>query len=385
MPLYFIENRGQVGAAARYYIQGRDRTLYFTPGGVIFRLAGDPAAGSPAHVLTLQFAGADPAVRPEGVDRAEMTVSYFTGPPDRWRTGLPSYAGLLYRDLWPGIDLIWRGEGGRLKQLFHVQPGAHPDQIRLTYRGALAVAVEPDGSLAVTTPAGSFRDARPSAWQEADDDDRRRSRPLTASRSLRTAPGPTASKWACTTRPWPLLLDPELFLYAGYIGGSTDDEATAVAVDAAGAAYITGTTASAETSFPDGDGFGALPGPDRTFNGDQDAFIAKVRPDGRGLVYVGYIGGSASEFGLGVAVDAAGNAYVTGETASDETSFPAGNGFGALPGPDHTYNGGYSDAFIVKVRADGTGLAYAGYIGGDSDDAGLAIAVDARGTPTSPA
>ena len=158
-----------------------------------------------------------------------------------------------------------------------------------------------------------------------------------------------------------------------------DDEAAAVAVDAAGAAYITGITASAETSFPDGDGFGALLGPDRTFNGDQDAFIAKVRPDGRGLVYVGYIGGSASEFGLGVAVDAAGNAYVTGETASDETSFPVGSGFGALPGPDHTYNGGYSDAFIVKVRADGTGLAYAGYIGGDSDDAGLAIAVDSQG------
>ena len=107
LPLYFIENRGQVGAAARYYIQGRDRTLYFTPDGVIFRLAGDPAAGSPAYILTLQFAGADPTVRPEGVDRAEMTVSYFTGPPDRWRTGLPSYAGLLYRDLWPGIDLIW--------------------------------------------------------------------------------------------------------------------------------------------------------------------------------------------------------------------------------------------------------------------------------------
>ena len=111
LPLYFIENRGQVGAAARYYIQGRDRMLYFTPAGVIFRLAGDPTTGSPAYILTLELAGADPAVRPEGVDRAEMTVSYFTGPPDRWRTGLPSYAGLLYRDLvaWHRSDLAGGG------------------------------------------------------------------------------------------------------------------------------------------------------------------------------------------------------------------------------------------------------------------------------------
>ncbi len=378
LPLYFIENRGQVGAAARYYIQGSDRTLYFTPEGVIFRLASDPTAGSPAHTLTLQFAGADPTVRPEGLDRAEMTVNYFTGPPGQWRTGLPAYASVIYRDLWPGIDLIWQGESGRLKQIFRVQPGADPRRIGLIYRGALAVAVEPDGDLVVTTPAGSFRDERPSAWQGVGGD----AVEVPAAYHLMS---PKAGAWSygfevgAYDPARALLIDPELFLYAGYVGGSGDDEAAAVAVDASGNTYVAGTTASAETSFPDGDGIGALPGPDRTFDGDQDAFIAKVRPDGRGLAYVGYIGGTASEFGLGVAVDAAGNAYVTGETASDETSFPVGSGFGALPGPDHTYNGGYSDAFIVKVRADGTGLAYAGYIGGASDDAGLAIAVDSQG------
>jgi hypothetical protein len=373
LPLYFIENQGQIGSGARYYIQGRDRTLYFSPSGVIFRLAGPPT-----HIVTLQFSGADPDVQPEGFDRAEMTVSYFVGPAERWHTGLSAYAGVLYRDLWPGIDLIWRGESGRLKQLFRVRPGADPGRIGLIYRGALAVAVEPDGSLAVTTPAGSFRDSRPYAWQEA----------YGAAAEVAAAYRVTASEegaWSygfdvgAYNPALPLLLDPELFLYAGYVGGDMDDEATAVAVDAAGNTYVTGATASAEASFPDGDGFGALAGPDRTFNGNQDAFIAKVRPDGRGLVYVGYIGGSNSEYGHGVAVDAAGNAYVTGETASDAASFPGGSGFGALPGPDHTYNGGYADAFIVKVKANGTGLVYAGYIGGGSSDAGLAIAVDAQG------
>lgn len=372
LPPYFIENRGQVDAAARYYVQGRDRSLYFTPEGVVIRLAGNPA-----HIVTLQFSGAVPNVRLEGLDRAEMTVSYFTGPPARWRTGLPAYASVLYRNLWPGIDLIWQGKSGRLKQLFRVQPGADPRQIGLTYRGARTLTVEPDGSLAVMTPAGSFSDGRPCAWQERD------GAVSWISAAYRVTAGDGAWAYGFDVGAYdptlPLLLDPELFLYAGYIGGDMDDEAAAVAVDALGATYISGTTSSYEGSFPDGDGFGALAGPDHTFNGNQDAFIAKVRPDGRGLVYVGYIGGSDYEFGLGVAVDAAGNAYITGETASDAASFPGGSGFGALPGPDRTYNGGYSDAFIVKVKADGTGLAYAGYLGGASDDAGLAVAVDSQG------
>ncbi len=374
LPLYFIENQGQIGPDARYYVQGRDRTLYFTPEGVIFRLA-----GAPGHVVALQFANADAAVRLQGIDRAEMTVNYFVGPPERWRTGLPAYAGVLYRDLWPGIDLIWRGESGRLKQLFRIQPGADAGQIGLVYHGALSVSVEQDGSLLVTTPAGSLRDGRPYAWQEAGG-------ATTAVPAAYRVSAAAEGAWSygfdlgAYDPALPLLLDPELFLYAGYIGGDMDDAAADVAVDALGNTYIAGATSSAETSFPDGDGFGALAGPDRTFNGDQDAFIAKVRPDGRGLVYVGYIGGSCYEFGLGVAVDAAGNAYLTGETASDAASFPGGSGFGALPGPDHSYNGGYSDAFIVKVKADGTGLAYAGYIGGASDDAGLAVAVDSQGS-----
>ena len=259
-----------------------------------------------------------------------------------------------------------------------MQPGADPRRIGLIYRGALAVAVEPDGGLAVTTPAGSFRDERPYAWQEVGGEVVEVSAVyrLTSSEEGAWAYGFELGAYDPAR---PLLLDPELFLCAGYIGGEMDDEASAVAVDTLGNTYITGTTSSWEGDFPDGDGFGALPGPDRTFNGNQDAFIAKVRADDRGLAYVGYIGGSESEFGLGVAVDAAGNAYITGETASDERSFPVDSGIGALPGPDLTYNGGYGDAFIVKVKADGTGLAYAGYIGGVSDDAGLAIAIDSQG------
>ena len=143
-----------------------------------------------------------------------------------------------------------------------------------------------------------------------------------------------------------------------------------IAVDGAGNAYVKGETKSSEA-----EGFPAMVGPDLTFNGGYgDAFVAKVQADGTGLAYAGYIGGSDGDFGEGIAVDGAGNAYVTGWTDSSE-----GDSFPVTVGPDLTYNGGYGDAFVAKVQADGTGLAYAGYIGGASDDFGLDIAVDGAG------
>ena len=193
------------------------------------------------------------------------------------------------------------------------------------------MALEPDGGLAVTTPTGSFRDEQPSAWQEDDTT-------ITAVPAAYRLTGPEDGAWS----------------YGFEVGAY--DPARALLIDPEPSS-TRGTSAAAPTmrlrpspwmrpapptspappprsrrASPTGMASARCPGPDRTFNGDQDAFIAKVRPDGRGLVYIGYIGGSASEFGLGVAVDVAGNAYVTGETASDETSFPVGSGFGALPG-----------------------------------------------------
>jgi hypothetical protein len=162
--------------------------------------------------------------------------------------------------------------------------------------------------------------------------------------------------------------DGTALVYAGYIGGGNEDQGIGVAVDSIGGAYVTGLTNSNAATFP------VLVGPDLTYNGGAaDAFVAKVRPTGTLLEYAGYIGGERNDEGHDVAVDPSGAAYITGETLSTEASFPV------LVGPDLTYNGGFSDAFVAKVDAAGTALVSAGYIGGLREDSGTGIVVDDAG------
>ena len=171
-------------------------------------------------------------------------------------------------------------------------------------------------------------------------------------------------------------------IYCGYIGGNDDDTVGSgtsdghIAVDSAGAAYVGGTTRSKEDSFPNGRGFGKIPGFDQTQNGGFDGYVVKILPDGSDFAYATYIGGAAEDQVLGMKVDSAGNAYFTGETQSDESTFPV------TVGPDLTYNGGDSqggDAFVAKLNATGTSLVYCGYIGGSDVDAGEGVALDASG------
>jgi hypothetical protein len=157
------------------------------------------------------------------------------------------------------------------------------------------------------------------------------------------------------------------FVYCGYIGGAGTDVAQDIAIDGYGNAYITGYVGTTEATFP------VTVGPDLTYNGGTyDAFVAKVIPSGGGLSYCGYIGGSDWEGGRGIAVDSAGNAYVTGYTSSTEATFPVN------VGPDLTHNG-TKDAFVAKVNALGTELSYCGYIGGSGEERGNGIAVDSAG------
>ena len=394
-----------------------------------------PVPAAQRWAVKLAFVGANSAAQPVGEAPTPAVFSYFQGQPDQWRAGVPTFAQLRYQNLWPGIDLVYSGLSDQLKYEFVVQPGADPAQIQLAYRGVSGVRLTADGQLEVTTPLNTLHDAVPLAYQVKGG----QRVPVQMSYALNNpaASGPAAAygygfHLGAYDHALPVILDPTVVLYAGYIGGAALDFGRTIAVDANGNAYITGYTESPGT-FP------AMVGPDLTYNGDQDAFVAKVNADGTALVYAGYIGGSSPDQGSGIAVDSNGNAYITGNTASSNfprtvgpdltynggvDAFVAkvnaagtallysgyiggsaqdlgssiavdGNGnayvtgntlssqasFPKTVGPSLVYGGGsnFGDAFVAKVNAAGTALTYAGYIGGAGDDSGNAIAIDSNG------
>ena len=390
LPLSFVENRGQVDPRVAYYVPGHDTAFYFTREGVTIALTGSTLSrasgpdglrdvarqtglpslpdreGSPQRwAVKLDFVGANPEVRPVGQDPTPAVVSYFKGPREAWKTGLPTYASVVYPNLWPGIDLVYTGTATRLKYTFLVHPGADPDRIELACRGATAVTLTDGGELDVSTPLGGFRDAKPYAYQEME------GRRVGVGATYALSPDAAGAhgygfRLGSYDRARLLVLDPAILVYAGYIGGSSFDRGSGIAVDSAGNAYVTGFTTSTEATFPE------TVGPDLTYNGNLDAFVAKVNAAGTALLYAGYIGGTGRDEAFGIAVDIAGNAYVTGFTTSTEATFPE------TVGPDLTYNGNL-DAFVAKVNAAGTALLYAGYIGGSADEGGYGIAVDVAG------
>jgi hypothetical protein len=192
------------------------------------------------------------------------------------------------------------------------------------------------------------------------------------------AGGPSTSYHGGANDVFVLKLNPSgtALLYSGFIGGVGDDREPEIALSSSGSAYVTGFTYSDESTFPTGSGFGALPGADRTYNGNGDGFVAKVRPDGSGLVYASYIGGSGEEIGYDIGLDAAGNVYIGGDTTSHEDTFPNGSGVGSIPSPNPTFGGGARDAYVVKINAAGTAFSYVAFIGGSAEERyvpGLAV------------
>ena len=388
LPLYFVKNGGEADSRVAYYMQGHRTAMYFGSDGVTFALTDAKAehgrgtlaertavrlastnpehAGPARWAVKLDFVGAN-RVMPEGEELTPAVVSYFGGTHAQSSATSPTYRRVVYPELWPGVDLVYTGAGGQLKSTFIVKPGADPARIRLAYRGAAAVRLTDGGQLEVSTPAGSFAEDRPYAYQEAGGHrtDVRMAFALGATAiDGGQGYGFTVGEY---DRSQTLVLDPSIITYTGYIGGADDDVANGIAVDSAGNAYVVGTTASVVPSFP------AKVGPDLTYGGGFfDVFVAKIKADGSDLVYLGYVGGAGDEWGNAIAVDALGNAYVTGWTTSDAFTFPV------TMGPSLHYSGS-GDAFVAKIKADGTALVYCGYIGGTQQDIAYGIAVDKNG------
>jgi hypothetical protein len=370
LALPFVENGGQLDRRVAYSAHVGAASLFFTGRGVTFALAGGSRHGAGAArggwAVQQAFLGSRAARRPQPSRRGQALVSYFVGPRSHWKTGLRTYGRLVYRNVWPGIDVVYSGVGRSLEYSFVIRPGADPDAISLAYRGASAVRLRGTGQLAVSTPVGTLKERRPVAYQHLGG----RRVPVSAAfvvphgGSARAHGSRYGFSLGAYDRSRPVVLDPVVFGYAGYLGGSGDDRAWDNAVDGDGNSYMAGYTTS-----PD---FPATPGSLSTPRGDRDAFVAKLDRTGK-LVYADYVGGAGhQDTARGLAIDQAGNAYITGPTDSSERGFPV------TVGPDLTLDGP-ADLFVAKIDPSGTRLVYAGYVGGDGGDSGRDIAVDGNG------
>lgn len=365
LPLSFVPNAGQTDAAVRFSTHGPQYSFYFTPKAAVLAFTKDVDAQEKAVALHLRFVGGN-AARIEGVDRSTGTVSYFLGrDAAKWRTGLPTYDAVTYRELWPGIDMIFRGRGGELKYEFRLAPGADPAKIRLAYTGADSLAIGAEANLLIRTPLGVLRDARPLAYQRIGG----RKVAVASRYALRGGKNGYGFVLGAYDRRQSLVIDPGL-AYSTFIGGAGNDTPFAVALDDDGNAYIAGFTTS--PNFPST--AGAF---DVTANGGVDAFVTKLNDEGSALVYSTYLGGAGFDLAQDIAVDESWNAYVVGFT--DGSDFPTTPGaFQAVdPGPGPTPDG--DDGFVVKLSRSGDELVYSTYLGGPGEDTANGVSADEEG------
>ncbi|MBI4574248.1 MAG: SBBP repeat-containing protein [candidate division NC10 bacterium] len=381
-------------------------------------------------VLRMELVGGRPTPPVTGRDPLPGAVNYFQGnDPAQWRTGIPTYARVHYQGVYPGVDLVYYGNQQELEYDFHLAPGADPTGIRLAFPGAETPALDPQGDLVLAVPGGTLRLHKPRIYQEVDGvrqaiaggyvlhpraesltvgfhvaaydparplvidpvlsystflggggEDRATAVAVDTAGNVYVTGATSSANFPTTSGAQDATFNGgshDIFvtkvnaagtglLYSTYLGGTNDDQATAIAVDSAGNAYVAGFTRS--SLFP------TTPGAfDRTYNTGGDAFVTKVNAAGTGLVYSTFLGGSFNEQATAVAVDSGGNAYVAGWTQSP--NFPTTNG---AFDPRLRFDG-ENHGFVTKVNAAGTGLVYSTYLKGSFTEQATAVAVDSGG------
>jgi hypothetical protein len=390
-----------------------------------------PARPTPfTCVLKMKIEGANPFAPAKGLDQLPGLSNYFIGnDPGRWHTNIPTYRRVRFEHIRPGVDLVYYGNHRQLEYDFVLSAGVEPQSLRLSFEGS-DVAIDPQGDLVLTSTDGQVTFRRPVAYQ-GDKSNPAKKHFLAASYVLKghNRVGFDVPDYDPHE---PMVIDPVLN-YSTYLGGNGGNTGNAVALDSFNDAYVTGSTTSINfptsanpkayqgsnggdadafvtklrydgeaviystylggNNFDIGNGIALDPSGDAyivgstssanfpttanvfqpTFGGNTDAFVAKLDPSGSKLLYSTFLGGSDIDYGLALAVDQYGNAFVTGSTQS--TDFPTAN-------PIQFGNSGNGDAFVAEINPNLKGLSqlvYCTYLGGSSADSGQGIAVDLGG------
>jgi hypothetical protein len=385
LPLRFEPNLGQADARANFLARNRQYTLFLMPTEILItlnRFAGDKKSSEPGFhadprqpasesrgLVRILLEGADPRAEIKGRKQLPGATNYILGNnPGRWHVNITNYERVEYREIYPGIHLVFYGHQGELEFDFVVTPGADPDIIRMSFGGIENLLADEVGNLIVNTAAGRLILHKPFIYQE-----NHGIRNPIAGGFVLDPPNHIRLQVAAFDAGRPLVIDPRL-QYSTFLGGEGSDWALDMALDPDGNVIITGETNS--TNFP-------LKNPVRDdLLGSRDAFVTKFNPTLSSIIYSTYLGGSGEDRGSSVASDLEGNAYITGYTQS--TNFPVtADALDKTCGSDGFCNpyisdvsiSQYPDAFVSKLNPAGH-LVYSTYLGGSESDYGRGIAVD---------
>ncbi|MEP6794628.1 MAG: SBBP repeat-containing protein [Saprospiraceae bacterium] len=310
------------------------------------------------HVVNITLKNANASSTSKGIEKSTAYYNYFMrNDRDKWISEVALYQEALLRDVYDNIDERYYFESGNIRYDFIVKPNADPGQIQMAIEGSLQTFINEKGDLVFTTRFGEVKQAGLFTWQEKNGVKQK-----VVSRFEKDDHGIVSIQVGIYDRSKPLIIDP--LVYSTYIGGSSFDDANAIAVNESGNAYITGSTSSA--TYPTTAG-----AYDESYTGNSDVFVTKLNNSGSALVYSTFIGGSGYENAYALTIDGSGNAYITGTTAS--TDYPVTGG-----AYDLSING-LHDCFVTELNSNGSALIYSTFFGGSAYDEAYAIAKDANG------
>ena len=316
--------------ANQFFVRGSGYRLMLTPARAT--IAVDNHARE--KILSMKLEGANVSANSEALNPLPGKRNYLIGNDrSKWRTDVPTYAGVRYDEVYPGISVLYYGRQDRLEYDFKIAPGADPKTIKLAFNRDLRPRIAANGDLVLRFAGGELREPNPTIYQEIAGE----RRPVPG-RYLIAGRREVALEVGAYDQTLPLVIDPVL-VYSTYLGGSGDDPGSSIAIDSSNNVYIAGTTNS--VNFPtQGPAF-----PNKA--GLSDIFVTKINATGSAIVYSTYVGGSGLDRGDGIAIDSSGNAYVVGRVDSSSTNFPTTPG---VIGP--TYRGGDFDGVAFKAACD---------------------------------
>jgi uncharacterized protein (TIGR03437 family) len=380
LPMTFEANQGQTDPTVKFFSRGDGYSLFLTPDSAVFKLSSAP--GTSTSVVRMKLAGSSSRAQIRGTHTLPGTVNYFMGnDPSQWTKGVSTFARVNYQEIYPAIDLVYYGTQRQLEYDFIVNPGADPKQIALEFSGAKPI-LGPDGDLVLTLDGAPLTLRKPVVYQTI------AGKKEMVAGNYKVSGDRVQFTLGKYDHNRALVIDPVLS-YLTYLGGTSTDEignttyspsgnpTQGVAVDQAGNVYVTGYTQS--TDFP----VQSPIQPGNTTNAPT-GFVAKLNPAGSQLIYSTYIGGgvlldNSITRPYAIAVDASGNAYITGYTSSPKFPSTAGayQPFCGTAANNISTCPGAQSAFLTKLSPSGS-LVYSTFLG-HSNEAAVAVAVDSRG------